>query len=303
MMNSEELMSYSGKLKINGVNILFSLLNVYISGKKYNDVEWDEVEEQGFINQGAHGTVSLCKFKDHSMAVKSIQCDGANGLKVAVNDLRTISLNHPNIVKYYGLFVTEVRLSVNSILIHNIQDCIKICMEKMAGCFDTFLRKTNRPIPEEIIGKMSVSVVTALHFLKTNNVSSTRSYQYKFAKAVVFPSNFIWIFVQIMHRDVKPSNILMSWSGVVKLCDFGISRELVLSRAHTREVGCLLYLAPERFEENRPYDIRSDVWSFGITLVELATGKYPYTGNEYHIMKAIQDGDAPRLEAVRLVPI
>lgn len=75
-----------------------------------------------------------------------------------------------------------------------------------------------------------------------------------------------------MHRDIKPSNILMSMSGIAKLCNFGISRELVQSCADTRDAGCLLYMAPERLVGDGSYGIKSYVWSFGITLVELATG-------------------------------
>ena len=77
-----------------------------------------------------------------------------------------------------------------------------------------------------------------------------------------------------MHRDVKPCNILVSTSGHVKLCDFGVSTLLVDSIAKTY-VGTNAYMAPERVV-GRDYTVYSDVWSFGLSLLELAIGEFPY---------------------------
>ena len=107
-------------------------------------------------------------------------------------------------------------------------------------------------LPESFIGKVTFATVKALAYLKEK--------------------------LSIIHRDVKPSNILLDKTGAIKLCDFGISGQLVDSIAKTRDAGCRPYMAPERIDPQRAkgYDIRSDVWSLGITLIELATGSFPY---------------------------
>lgn len=75
----------------------------------------------------------------------------------------------------------------------------------------------------------------------------------------------------LLIEDVKPSNILIDEQGNIKLCDFGISGVLIESTAKTRNAGCAAYMSPERIDPLDPqrpdYDIRSDVWSLGISLV------------------------------------
>jgi serine/threonine protein kinase len=81
--------------------------------------------------------------------------------------------------------------------------------------------------------------------------------------------------LNILHRDFKPQNILINKTGEIKLCDFGESR-IALTCATTIGVGTQLYWAPEKFLNKLPYDERSDVWSYGLTLAELVLGCYPY---------------------------
>lgn len=77
-----------------------------------------------------------------------------------------------------------------------------------------------------------------------------------------------------MHRDIKPSNILVNTLGHVKLCDFGVSVQLATSMTKTF-IGSNAYMAPERIV-GEEYGLHSDVWSLGITLFEMAIGKFPY---------------------------
>ena len=81
-----------------------------------------------------------------------------------------------------------------------------------------------------------------------------------------------------MHRDIKPSNILVNSRGSIKLCDFGVSGELINSIADTF-VGTSTYMAPERIQGEK-YTVKSDVWSFGLSIMELAIGKFPFAASE-----------------------
>ncbi|ULT83121.1 hypothetical protein L3Y34_012398 [Caenorhabditis briggsae] len=223
-----------------------------------------EIKELDFmedIGHGSCGTVTKCSYKSFTMAVKTMpRTTNSYEMSRILMDLDVIciSFDCPYIVRCYGYFITTYD--------------VRVCMECMATCLDRLLDRIKKPFPERIIGKLSISIIKALHYLKTKH--------------------------QIMHRDVKPSNILLDWSGVIKLCDFGIAGRLIESRAHSKTAGCPLYMGPERLDPNNDdsYDIRSDVWSLGLTLVELATGRYPFGGSEFEMMSKIIHDEPPRLD-------
>lgn len=83
---------------------------------------------------------------------------------------------------------------------------------------------------------------------------------------------------RIMHRDIKPSNVLVNSQGQIKLCDFGVATETVNSVADTF-VGTSTYMAPERIQGGA-YTIKSDVWSVGLTVMELAIGRFPFDASD-----------------------
>uniref|UniRef100_A0A7N6AWT0 mitogen-activated protein kinase kinase n=1 Tax=Anabas testudineus TaxID=64144 RepID=A0A7N6AWT0_ANATE len=117
-----------------------------------------------------------------------------------------------------------------------VENRISICTEFMdGGSLDVYKR-----IPEHVLGRIAVSVVKGLTYL--------------------------WS-LKILHRDVKPSNMLVNTRGQVKLCDFGVSTQLVNSIAKTY-VGTNAYMAPERISGEQ-YGIHADVWSVGISFMEV----------------------------------
>jgi len=87
----------------------------------------------------------------------------------------------------------------------------------------------------------------------------------------------------VIHRDIKPANILISKNGEVKLVDFGIAASVEDEEAGlTREgttLGTPSYMAPEQFENTRNVDKRADIYSMGVMLYEMTTGKKPYPGS------------------------
>lgn len=84
---------------------------------------------------------------------------------------------------------------------------------------------------------------------------------------------------RIVHRDVKPQNVLITSGGVVKLCDFGFARAVVSERAlMTSLKGSPLAMAPELFADQR-YDASADKWALAVMLYELAAGVPPFVAD------------------------
>lgn len=231
-------------------------------------VEADDLEKICDLGRGAYGVVEKMRHVSTGtiMAVKRIAVT-VNTLEqkrlLTDLDVSMRSSDCPYTVQFYGALFRE--------------GDVWICMEVMDTSLDKFypkVYKNNRSIPENILGAITVAVVSALDYL--------------YAK------------LRVIHRDVKPSNILISRNGAVKMCDFGISGYLVDSVAKTIDAGCKPYMAPERIDPTgnpANYDIRSDVWSLGISLIELATGRFPYDswGTPFEQLKQVVKDDPPAL--------
>jgi len=214
-------------------------------GQDIFEIQADDLEVICELGRGAYGVVEKMKHKqtDTILAVKRITAtvNTVEQRRLLMDlDISMRSSDCDFTVHFFGAMFRE--------------GDVWICMEVMDTSVDKFYAKvfgSDREMPEWVLGKIAFSVVSALHYLHSN--------------------------LKVIHRDVKPSNILVSTSGKVKMCDFGISGYLVDSVAKTIDAGCKPYMAPERIDpQGNPghYDVRSDVWSFGISMIEVATGKF-----------------------------
>lgn len=229
----------------------------------------DDVDVQYELGTGAYGRVDCMKHKDTGviMAVKKIRTTSDEAVnKRSLRELRigSGSLDCPYTITFYGAMFRDGFVWIFMELMHK-------SLEKV--CYIVY-DKLHEAIPELVVGKITEATLKALYFLYSD--------------------------LKVMHRDVKPSNILINRKGEIKLCDFGIAGELVNSLALT-DIGCKPYLAPERIDgsinaEEGGYDHRSDVWSLGITLYEIATGKFPYPSKKmYETISSIKFNPPPTL--------
>lgn len=232
------------------------------------DIEADDLEVISELGRGAYGVVEKMKHKQTGtiLAVKRITAtvNSVEQRRLLMDlDISMRSSDCDYTVHFYGAMFRE--------------GDVWICMEVMDTSVDKFYARafaSGRTLPEHVLRLIAYSVVSALHYLHTR--------------------------LKVIHRDVKPSNILISRSGKVKMCDFGISGYLVDSVAKTIDAGCKPYMAPERIDPSgnpANYDVRSDVWSFGISMIEIATGKFPYQlwATPFEQLKQVVMDPAPTL--------
>lgn len=218
-----------------------------------SEYEWKVLHERGLIKhletlgEGNGGSVSKCETITKNpgiFALKVIAITPKPDFRKQM--IRELNYNRkfdsPYIVKFYGTFVDD-------------ENYIHICMEYMGGrsldaVYKNFRERDGR-LSEKPLGKIAESVLKGLTYLNENKV---------------------------MHRDIKPQNILLDNQGNVKICDFGVSGDVVDSSASTF-TGTFFYMAPERFKSTK-YTISCDVWSLGLTVLEGALGHFPFVNKD-----------------------
>lgn len=171
------------------------------------------------------------------------------------------SLDHPNVIKYFDSFINE-------------NDLVIVFEWAAAGDLKRQLRKTlekQSTFDERIIWKYFSQIADAISHMHDR---------------------------RIMHRDLKPANIFLTLDGTVKVGDLGLSRELSehTLQAHSK-VGTPLYMSPEVIRGDG-YDFKSDIWSLGCLLYELALLKSPFRQeglNFYSLFQKISKGDYAKL--------
>ena len=210
-------------------------------------VAMGDLIDVGILGSGSFGVVKLVEHarSGEQFALKVLQAvdldDVVARRQVLMEISALFSCACPYVVRFYGAFFVDRR--------------INLCLEFMDGGSLREVCDTVGWIPEDILALIARAVLRALHYLHSKR--------------------------RILHRDVKPSNILVNTVGETKLCDFGVSGNIAHSLAAANTVvGTVAYMSPERIL-SQPYDALSDVWSLGITLVELATGHYPYGADEF----------------------
>uniref|UniRef100_A0A8I5N533 mitogen-activated protein kinase kinase n=1 Tax=Papio anubis TaxID=9555 RepID=A0A8I5N533_PAPAN len=218
-------------------------------GDRNFEVEADDLVTISELGRGAYGVVEKVRHAQSGtiMAVKRIRATvNSQEQKRLLMDLdinmRTVDCFYT--VTFYGALFRE--------------GDVWICMELMDTSLDKFYRKVldkNMTIPEDILGEIAVSIVRALEHLHSK--------------------------LSVIHRDVKPSNVLINKEGHVKMCDFGISGYLVDSVAKTMDAGCKPYMA-----------------------IEMAILRFPYEswGTPFQQLKQVVEEPSPQLPADRFSP-
>ncbi|RKF55906.1 Protein kinase wis1 [Golovinomyces cichoracearum] len=296
-------LKFAGKAVIHGQGIDFT------SGNNFS-ISLDEVDTLEELGRGNYGTVykvrharprirrpglglAGCRLssqssitsaaeKDSSSPEVSPRLNGSTGIIMAMKEIR-LELDE---AKFAAIIMElDILHRCNSPYIIDFygaffqEGAVYICIEYMDG--GSIDKIYGDGIPENVLRKITFASVKGLKTLKDDH--------------------------NIIHRDVKPTNILVNTRGQVKICDFGVSGNLVASIAKTN-IGCQSYMAPERIAgggmaqsgtNGGTYSVQSDVWSLGLTIIECALGKYPYPPETYNNifsqLSAIVEGEPPGL--------
>ncbi|KAJ9459165.1 Mitogen-activated protein kinase kinase 2 [Diplonema papillatum] len=208
----------------------------------------EDIEIIGVIGQGSSGCVREARVKrtNEKIALKEIKLINHH-LDEIGKELATLYKHHdkgklsPYLIDFYGAFVEDGSAHIAlQFMDGSLGDCINQNGTTMA----------TRGVPEEILAPITKMVLKGLHYLHAQR--------------------------SLVHRDLKPGNILYSEDGMIKITDFGVCQQLESTRGGAVTfVGTVTYMSPERLE-GKSYESNVDIWGLGISLVELLTGNHPF---------------------------
>ncbi|XP_042358470.1 STE20-like serine/threonine-protein kinase isoform X2 [Plectropomus leopardus] len=222
---------------------------------------WDIIGELG---DGAFGKVYKAQNKQNGTlaAAKVIDTKTEDELEDYMVEIDILaSCNHHHIVKLLDAFYFEGKLWI----------LIEFCA---GGAVDAIMLELERPLTEPQIRVVCRQTLEALSYLHES---------------------------KIIHRDLKAGNILLSLDGEVKLADFGVSAKNTKTlQRRDSFIGTPYWMAPEvvmcETSKDRPYDYKADIWSLGVTLIELAQVEPPnHEMNPMRVLLKIAKSEPPTL--------
>lgn len=272
--SQSQMNSYTPDTLYNTQNIFDKTSEIFNSPlKKNSNVNFKNLDLIRHLGSGAFSTVDLVfdreSGKEYAMKRITIFKDNDNESKDVESKMIYAEIRSlykckkcPNIIHCF-----------NASLHDNV---ISIVLEYMNGNSLEKLLKDKSLIPENVLGYIVVSVLKGLRFLHDRH---------------------------IVHRDIKPANILLSESGIVKISDFGLtSCEKQDFGPKNKQVfesckGTIVYMSPERIQE-LPHSFNCDIWSLGITVAELRSGKFPFqvNGSYFEVLDHVTSFGKPYLD-------
>ncbi|XP_072951384.1 mitogen-activated protein kinase kinase kinase 5-like [Typha angustifolia] len=188
-------------------------------------------------------TGALCAMKEVNIIPDDSK--SAESLKQLEQEIKFLSqFKHQNIVQYYGSEIIEDRFYIYLEYVH-------------PGSINKYVRQHCGAMTESMIRNFTRHILNGLAYLHSK---------------------------KIMHRDIKGANLLVDVNGVVKLADFGMAKHLSSAAPNLSLKGTPYWMAPEVVQatltKDTGYDLAVDIWSLGCTIIEMFTGKHPWSGLE-----------------------
>ncbi len=213
------------------------------------------------------------------------------GTKIAEGGMGAIyKSKHPTLKK--DIILKKLTLRASSQIVERFKREAQVMLEfsndNIVQVYDHFREGTSYYIVMEFIDGISLDKLIEKNRYLPNHIALLLFYET--CKALKYAHNR-----GVIHRDIKPDNVLLSRTGVVKLTDFGIARTENCEEDGLTSAGMTLgtptYMSPEQIDDSTKVDKRSDIYSMGVMLYVMVTGKSPFPSNLVpQTINAIQKG-------------